>query len=86
MDNKSEDKVLIIQASQDNLTSEITAMNYDTNKRDSDMKKIDYDKNKIKTIFTHIINQKHNYFPDKRYSPKSQYPTIAVPSNKKAPP
>ena len=52
MNNKLEDQVLIMKASQDKLTSYITDMKYGINKRDSDMMKIDHDMKNIKKMFT----------------------------------
>ena len=77
MDNKLEYQVLIMQDSQDNLTSGITDMK-------SDMTKIDFYMNKIKKILTQMMNQKHNSSPEKKYSPKPQDPTTVVPDRKKA--
>ena len=56
MEKYLEDQVLVIQASQDNLDSEITEMNSDKKKRDSNI-------NKIKKILTQMMNEKQNYLP-----------------------
>ena len=86
MNNKLEDQVLIIKASQEKLTSYITDMKYGINKRDSDMMKIDHDMKNIKKMFTQMVNHKHKSQAENKDSPKFQDPTTVVPANKKAPP
>ena len=60
-------------------------MKSDTNKKYSEYTKMRSDMNKIKTILTHMMIQKHNSQPENMYPPKSQDPSTVVPANKKAP-
>ena len=60
-------------------------MKSDTNKKYSEYTKMRSDMNKIKTILTHMMIQKHNSQPENMYPPKAQDPSTVVPANKKAP-
>ena len=75
MDNKSDDQLLIMQAT------------IEASRQDSDMKmkKLTEDITAtIASMMDQIKNSKSS--PDKKGSPKAQCPTTAVPANKKSPP
>ena len=86
MNNKLENQVLILQASNYKLASEFTKMNSDTKKRDYEFTYMRHDMNKIKTMITNMMSQKHNYSPYNMDKLKAQDPSTAVSSNKNIPP
>ena len=74
IDNKSDEQLLVMQAT------------IDANRQDYDekIKKLKEDlTSMIKSMMDHI--KILEYFPDKNYSPKSQYPITVVPDNNKDP-
>ena len=72
MDNKLEEKVLIVQASNEKLASEFTEMKSDITD--------------IKTTFKQIIAQKHHSSPGNMDSPKAQDTETLFLYTNKAPP
>ena len=78
MDNKLDDQSCIMQASQGNLTSDITEMNSDT-------RKSYYNMNEIKKMLTQTTNQKHNSSSYKKDLPNVQDHSTDALTNKKAP-
>ena len=86
MGNKLKYQVVIIQALNEKVSSEFTNMRSNMKKRDYGSTKIRSDINGIKTIFTHIMSQKHHSYRDDMDSPKSLDHSTAFPSNNKAAP
>ena len=83
MGKKLEDQVLIMQASNDKIASDITQMKSHLNKRYSESTKMRSDMKQIKTIITHMISQKQHSSPYNLDSPKAQDPSTTVPANKR---
>ena len=74
MDNKLENQVLIMKASNYKLDSDFNEIKSDRKKIYSDTTKMRSDVNKIKTMLTQMTNHKHHSSPYNMDSPKAQYP------------